>query len=221
MAISVTWGTKVINIPKADMTLIQSSPFEIRELNIDTFRLVLKDLEDDADGMTFEDTHRNIAPITVGALTLGRVIEIINGYTITFENLPYGVNVVGGNSNIADKVNRNQVSVYSFNSAGLVQIVSGSGLSVEQDAKLTAIKEDTTLLSSEHALSKAALLINTVIDQCVYDTSNPPRLLSSRIRSYATSGEAQNPNSSTPIATLTATETYVGAEWRGETRTTV
>lgn len=120
MAISIDWGTRVINVPKADLTLIQSTPTEIREMNLDWFRLQLKDLEDDPEGMPFPDTHRHNTEVTVAGLTLARVIEIINGYTITFEDGQYAVNLVGANSNVADIVNVNQVSVRSFNSAGLI-----------------------------------------------------------------------------------------------------
>ncbi len=119
MAISINFGTKVIDIPKNDMTLIQSVPTEIRQLNLDTFRLTLKDLEDTDDGMAFERTHKHNTSVTVGGVTLARVIEIINGYTVTFEDGQYAVNLVGANSNVGDVVNVNQVSVRSANSAGL------------------------------------------------------------------------------------------------------
>lgn len=119
MAITIDWGTKVINIPKADTQLVQSSPTEIRSLDLNTFRLTLKDLEDDPDGMAFPTTHNHNPPVTVGGVTLARVVEIINGYTITFEDGQYAVNLVGANSNVADVVNVNQVSVRSANSAGL------------------------------------------------------------------------------------------------------
>jgi len=49
------------------------------------------------------------------------VVEIINGYTVTFEDDSYAVNLVGANSNIADVVNLNTVSVRAANSAGLIQ----------------------------------------------------------------------------------------------------
>lgn len=100
------------------MLLVQSSPTEIRQLDINTFRLELKDLEDD-EGMPFLDTHSHNQPVTVGGVTLARVVEIINNYTITFEDGQYAVNLVGANSNIADVTNVNQVSVRSANSAGL------------------------------------------------------------------------------------------------------
>jgi hypothetical protein len=119
MAITINWGQKIIHVPRADMTLIQETPTEIRELNLNTFRLALKDLEDSDEGMTFPDTHRHNTEVTVAGLTLARVVEIINGYTVTFEDGQYAVNLPGANSNVGDVVNVNQVSVRSFNSAGL------------------------------------------------------------------------------------------------------
>lgn len=119
MAITINWGTKVINVPKADLTLLQSTPTEIRQLNLNTFRERLNDLQDDPEGMTFPTTHRHNTSLTVGGVNLARVIEIINGYTVTFEDGQYAVNLVGANSNVGDVVNVNQVSVRSANSAGL------------------------------------------------------------------------------------------------------
>ena len=121
MAISINWPTKVINIPKADMTLVQSDPFEIRELNINTFRLTLKNLEDDEAGMPFLRTHNHNTAVSVGGVTLARVVEIINGYTVTFENGTYAVNLVAANSNVGDVVNLNSVSVRAANIAGLTE----------------------------------------------------------------------------------------------------
>ena len=124
MAISVDWGNKIINVPKADTTLVQSTPTEIRQLDLNNFRLALKDLEDGAEGMPYLDTHRHNTTVTVGGVTLARVIEIINGYTVTFEDGQYAVNLAGANSNVADVTNVNQVSIRSANSAGL-QDISG------------------------------------------------------------------------------------------------
>ena len=121
MAISINWPTGVISVPKADMTLVQSTPIEIRELNINTFRLRLKDLEDDAEGQVWATTHNHNTTVSVGGVTLARVVEIINGYTVTFENGSYAVNLVGANSNIGDVVNLNTVSIRAANSAGLIQ----------------------------------------------------------------------------------------------------
>jgi len=120
MAITIDWSTKVISVPKADLTLIQSEPTEIRELNINNFHSWLRNEEDSETGIPFLPTHNHIAPISIGELTLARVVEIINGYTVTFEDAQYAVNIKGGNSNIAENTNVNQVSVRPFNSAGLV-----------------------------------------------------------------------------------------------------
>ena len=119
MAISIDWPTKVISIAKADMILIQSTPVEIYQLNMDAFHLILRDLEDDVDGMVFDTTHKYVDPVSVGGVTLARVVEIINGYTVTFEDAQYRVNLTGANTNLADVTNVNQVSVSSSNSAGL------------------------------------------------------------------------------------------------------
>ena len=121
MAITIDWATKIIHIPKADTTLVSSSPSEVRELNVNTFRLRLKDLEDDAEGITFLITHIHSTIVTVGGATFARLVEIINGYTVTFEDGHYAVNLVGANSNIAEVTNLNTVSVRTANSAGLIQ----------------------------------------------------------------------------------------------------
>jgi hypothetical protein len=130
--ISIDWATFIINVPKTDMALVQSSPIEIRELNIDNFRLILKELEANTLGMGFQKTHDHVAPFTVGGVTLSRAVKLLDPYTVTFENGTYAVNLVGANSNIADKVNLNYVSVRSANSAGLVTVTSGSGVT-QQD----------------------------------------------------------------------------------------
>lgn len=122
MAITINWGQRIINVPKEDLLLVQSNPTEIRELNLNTFRLALKNLEDSEEGITYPITHNHNTEVTVGGVTLARVIEIINDYTITFENGQYAVNLINANSNVGDRVNVNQVSVRSSNSAGLTQI---------------------------------------------------------------------------------------------------
>lgn len=122
MAISITWATKVINIPQADLILVSG---DVYKLDLNAFRLELKSLEASEEGIPELDTHSHNTQVTVSGVTLGRVVEIINGYTITFEDGQYAVNLEGANSNIGDAtvLNLNQVSVRSFNSAGLVNIV--------------------------------------------------------------------------------------------------
>lgn len=127
MALSINHITKVITVPQNYLTFISGSLYE---LDVDQFRKDLKDLEDDPDGMTLIDTHRHNTTVTVGGVTLARVIEIVNGYTVTFEDGQYAVRLAGANNNIPDVTNVNQVSVRSQNTAGMV--VSGSAVT-EQD----------------------------------------------------------------------------------------
>lgn len=109
----------VIQIPRTDMTLVSSSPTEVRQLNIDAFRQELNDLMDDEVGMHFPTNHFHTAPLTISGVTLARVVEILDPYVIEFEDGSYNVNIVGGNSNVADVVVKNQVGVNTANSAGL------------------------------------------------------------------------------------------------------
>jgi len=134
--VNISWDTKIINVPKTATTLIDAGPPEIRELDVDAFRLQLKNLEDDAEGVTFTDTHKHNTEVTLAGLVLARVVEIIAPYTITFEDGQYAVNLVGANNNIPDRTNVNQVSIRSSNTAGLISVTSGSGLSQEQHDQL-------------------------------------------------------------------------------------
>lgn len=119
-SVSINWGTKVIFVPKTFLTLVQTTPHEIYDLDINEFRLKLKDLEDNVLGVTYLKTNDHNTEVSLGGLTYARVVEILEPYTITFEDGEYSVNLVGANSNIGDKINLNQVSVRSNNSAGLI-----------------------------------------------------------------------------------------------------
>jgi len=122
MAITVTWATRVINVPQADLTNLGGGVYE---LDLDVFRLALKVLEASEEGMPELDTHRHNTTVTVAGTTLARTLEIINGYTVTFEDGQYAVNLVGANSNVAQVANVNQVSLRSFNTAGLIEVDTG------------------------------------------------------------------------------------------------
>ncbi len=87
----------MIYVPKADTTLVSSSPYEIRQLDLNVFRLALKDLEDDEVGQVWPTTHNHNAAVEVGGVLLAQVVQLINGYTVTFEDGSYAVNLVGAN----------------------------------------------------------------------------------------------------------------------------
>lgn len=128
MAISVNWATKVIYIPKADMALVQSAPpIEIRELDLNTLRLTLKDLEDSEEGICSLDTHTHNTSVTLAGVVYAHMLIFTNGYTVTFEDGQYAVNAVGANSNLLDVLNPNQVSLRCSNAAGLIVYTETEG----------------------------------------------------------------------------------------------
>jgi hypothetical protein len=98
-------------------------------LDTNQFRLDLKALEDDEAGMPFPDTHRHNTEVTVVGVTYARVIEIINDYSITFEDGQYSVRLAGSNNNFFDVengiLNQNQVQVIAQNAAGLIVTAEG------------------------------------------------------------------------------------------------
>jgi len=120
MAVTIDWPSGIISVPRADMPLVQSTPTEIRSLDLNWFRLQLKALEDTPEGMTFLKTHDHNTEVELGGIVYARIIEILAPYTVTFEDGQYAVNLTGANSNVGDRVNVNQVSVRSQNSAGLI-----------------------------------------------------------------------------------------------------
>jgi len=161
MAITINWPTKVISVPKADMVLVQSTPFEVRELDVNDFRLALKDLEDNEQGINWPKTHKHNTQVVLGGLSLARVVEIVNGYTITFDEGNYAVNLVGANSNVGDVVNLNSVQVRSYNSAGLIVVTSGSGVTEQDKADIIGgIMEE--LLTGHTTPDSLAVAIKTI-----------------------------------------------------------
>lgn len=147
MAITIDWGnTYVIDVPQADLTEI--TPGSLYELDVDWFRGQLNALQASADGVPFPVTHEHFTEVTVGGVTLARVVRILSPYTVEFEDGQYRVDLTGANTNIADAsvLVRNQVQVVPNNSAGLiVRVENGVGTPAEvADAILNALLEDYT-----------------------------------------------------------------------------
>lgn len=123
MAISVDWaGTQRIFVPRADMPVIQVSP-EVRQLDLDDFRLELKDLEANrVEGIVYPDTHRHVTEALLSGIPYARLVEILDPYTVEFEDGQYTVVLVGANTNLGDVKVANQVSLTTNNSAGLINL---------------------------------------------------------------------------------------------------
>ena len=119
--ITINWQSRVINISRDYLgTPTQTIPSYIYSFDTNQFRLDLKDLEDGIDGMPHLDTHTHNTQVLLGGVIYARIIEMINGYTVTFEDGQYAVNLFESNNNIGDVVNVNQVSIRTNNSAGLI-----------------------------------------------------------------------------------------------------
>lgn len=138
--ITIDWGTRVITVPQSFLTPLGG---DLYQLDVNDFRLALKDIEDNADGMAYPDTHRHNGEIVLAGVTYARSVEIINGYTVTFEDLGphYTVVCVGANHNIADVLNFNSVNLIIGNSAGLVVVEVPAGA-----VDLEPIKRNTDLI---------------------------------------------------------------------------
>lgn len=125
MAITVDWTTKTFFIPQADLTLISGTLYE---MDTDTyFRAGVNALMASAPGMAFEDAISHNTEVTITGLNLARVIEVVNGFNVTFTpDSQYTVSLVGSNNNIFDVqngiLNQNQVQVIPNNSAGLIAL---------------------------------------------------------------------------------------------------
>lgn len=139
MTVSVDWINKIISVEKTDLTLIQSTPKEIYELELVDFHLILRSLEASSDGMPNDVIHNFISGATLSSIKYADTVEIINDYTITFEDGQYAVNLIGANTNIADATNVNQVSVRPNNSAGLI-----SSRAIEFSSFLGGVTIDAT-----------------------------------------------------------------------------
>ena len=133
--ISIDWLQKIIFVPQSFLTYNGGVS---NTLDTNAFRIALRDIEDNEDGAPQPVTHNHNTTVLLGGIEYARVIEILAPYTITFEETgtPYSVALSGSNNNILDRTNLGTVQILSSNSAGLVNVNTGSGLSVEQSAQL-------------------------------------------------------------------------------------
>lgn len=226
MAISINWGTKTISVPQNYLTALGGTSYS---LDIDQFRLDLKALEDSDDGMPFDKTHNHNTTVNLGSLTLARVVEIINGYTVTFEDTgsSYSVSLVGANSNIADVTNLNRVSVRSNNAAGLIAtgdgvnpwnlLSSANNASGSMGEVANAVLSLVTSLSSAISSGVHVSSINTSVLTAIADTHldlpdgieagitprQAHRALLARAMGTADGGGTTNPRFFDPSGTIT------------------
>ena len=129
MTVSIDPATRVITVQQGDMTLVTGTLYEH---NTETFRQTMNDLMDDEEGIVFPDWAVRNAPVTVAGTTFAQTIEVINGFSIEYDDTPgaYSVRLAGSNNNLFDVENgilaQNSVQVISTNSAGLIEVEQGA-----------------------------------------------------------------------------------------------
>jgi hypothetical protein len=138
MAISIDWLSRVIFVPQADLTPLGGGVYE---LDVNAFRLSLKSIEASEIGMPFPETHRHNTQVSLAGATYARTMEIINGYTVEFEDGQYTVVCSGANHNIGDVKVVNSVSLIIGNAAGLIVVAGGEGggLTTQEHNQLMAL----------------------------------------------------------------------------------
>jgi hypothetical protein len=121
MAVTIDYTTYIIFVPKTDTQFVSINPntgLEIRQLDVSAFAKILADIQDNNTDVWASTAFEYTSPKDVGGILLAPVILILSPYTITFEDGQYAVNLIGGNTNLQDFVNVNQVSIRPNNSVG-------------------------------------------------------------------------------------------------------
>lgn len=118
--ISIDWGARIINIPQSYLTYESGIVYT---MDMAQFFLDLKDQEDSEAGQVSADIVRHNTEVILSGDTYAQTVEIINGYTVTFEDTGshYTVKCEGANHNLADVVNWDTVNLIVNNSGGLIR----------------------------------------------------------------------------------------------------
>lgn len=117
---TLDFGALEITTPISDLVLVDPGPPNlIRRLDVVPWSRALRAAEASEEGIVYPRTHNYSGPVSIGTITLGDVVEVINGWNNTFEDGQYAVRLNGANNNVEDVTNVNQVSIRSANSAGL------------------------------------------------------------------------------------------------------
>lgn len=123
MAITIDPGTRNIIVQQSDLTFISGTLYAH---DTDAFRHQVNEMMDDEAYVWLPDWVRRFPPVTVAGTTFAQTLEMINGFSIEYDDTPgpYSVRLEGSNNNFFDVeagvLVQNTVSVISTNSAGLL-----------------------------------------------------------------------------------------------------
>jgi hypothetical protein len=124
MTIAIDPATRVITVQQGDLTPVSGTLYEH---DTEVFRQAVNSLMDGETGIVFPDWAVRNAPVTVAGTTFAQTIEVINGFSIEYDDAPgaYSVRLAGSNNNLFDVESgilaQNIVQVIATNSAGLVE----------------------------------------------------------------------------------------------------
>jgi len=143
MAITINQSTRLISIDQSELTFVSGT---LWDADTDAIRLSIIDILDGESHMWMPDAINHNTEVAVAGVTYARVIEVINSYSLQFEDTgsAYTVRLLGSNNNYFDTENgilvpTPLVTVISTNSAGLQVLSVGSGLSTDQATQLLEI----------------------------------------------------------------------------------
>jgi hypothetical protein len=121
MATTADWATRILTVYQADLTPLGGTSYQ---LDTEAFKIELRTLEASEAGEVHPPIVNHSTSVTLDGIDYARILEIINGYTLTFEETgtPYKVFLKGSNNNILTVSNLGTVQIAPNNSAGLINV---------------------------------------------------------------------------------------------------
>jgi len=116
MALLLDWTNKIITVPKAELSLSGGTHYTI---TVDFWFQLLREANETEEGIVYDTMYNNIPPTA----STPRIVEVVNGYTVQFENGLYSVEFINGNTNFRDVEIKNTVSVGTNNTTGFIDPV--------------------------------------------------------------------------------------------------
>ena len=169
MAISIDWTgasatppyKALITIPQSYLTYVSGTLYELDTM---AFWDDMKALEDDEDGIVFNDLQAHFSNYTVAGTTYADAVFML--CEVTFENTGsnYSVRLIGSNNDIFDEDNGILVAtpgltIIPGNAAGLIIAETGtSGLTPAESQALLDIAADQATITASIASIDATLL---------------------------------------------------------------
>lgn len=175
MALTISdYNSRTIFIPQADLTFVQTGLYI---LDTQTFRLALRDLEDDVLQMGMPEILERKDSYVISGTGYADALLLINYYRLEFEDGQYTVLLKNSNNNFSDVAAgvlvRNQVQVIPENSGGLIigEGADPSDVATAVWAELLSGTAAEALLSAAAASAATAaagiLTANEIVDAII------------------------------------------------------